>query len=42
MVAPILHGDLNKLAWISLAGGLLGWVAWRAGRSMRGKGQTTH
>jgi len=31
MVAPMLHGDLRMLAWISLAMGVTGWLAWRAG-----------
>jgi DHA1 family bicyclomycin/chloramphenicol resistance-like MFS transporter len=35
MVAPVLHGDLKLLAWISLAAGTLAWVAWRAGTALR-------
>ncbi len=35
MIAPILHGDLRLLAWISLGLGISAWVAWRAGVSLR-------
>jgi DHA1 family bicyclomycin/chloramphenicol resistance-like MFS transporter len=35
MVAPVLNGDLQLLAWISLTGGVVGWLAWRAGDSLR-------
>lgn len=35
MVAPMLHGDLEALAWISLAGGVLAWLAWLAARRLR-------
>jgi DHA1 family bicyclomycin/chloramphenicol resistance-like MFS transporter len=31
MVAPMLHGDLRLLAWISLGLGISAWLAWRAG-----------
>lgn len=37
MVAPVLHGDLKLLAWISLAAGVVAWVAWRVGSTMRGR-----
>jgi DHA1 family bicyclomycin/chloramphenicol resistance-like MFS transporter len=36
MVAPMLHGNLELLAWISLAGGVVAWLAWRAGSKLRG------
>jgi MFS transporter, DHA1 family, multidrug resistance protein len=35
MVAPVLHGDLHLLAWISLAASAVGWVCWRAGSALR-------
>jgi DHA1 family bicyclomycin/chloramphenicol resistance-like MFS transporter len=35
MVAPVLHGDLKLLAWISLTAGAVAWVAWRAGTALR-------
>lgn len=35
MVAPILDGNLKWLAWISLSGGVVGWLAWRAGMKLR-------
>lgn len=35
MVAPMLHGNLEALAYISLAGGAAAWVAWRVGAAMR-------
>src|SRR5690606_17674122 len=35
MVAPMLEGDLTALAWISLTGGVVAWLAWRLGRSLR-------
>ncbi|MEO6186860.1 MAG: multidrug effflux MFS transporter [Steroidobacteraceae bacterium] len=35
MIAPMLHGDLRLLAWISLAMGVTGWLAWRAGSSLQ-------
>jgi DHA1 family bicyclomycin/chloramphenicol resistance-like MFS transporter len=34
MVAPLLHGDLRLLAWISLAMGVAAWVAWRMGSAL--------
>lgn len=34
MVAPLLHGDLRLLAWISLAMAVLGLFAWRAGSAL--------
>jgi DHA1 family bicyclomycin/chloramphenicol resistance-like MFS transporter len=36
MIAPILHGNLALMAWISLAGSILGWLLWRWGSSLRG------
>jgi DHA1 family bicyclomycin/chloramphenicol resistance-like MFS transporter len=39
MVAPILHGNLNALAWISLVAGIIAWVAWRIGVRLRGPHQ---
>lgn len=38
MVAPMLHGDLNVLAWISLVGGTVAWAAWRLGVQVRRQG----
>jgi DHA1 family bicyclomycin/chloramphenicol resistance-like MFS transporter len=35
MIAPIVHGDLRLLAWISLGLGITAWVAWRAGVVLR-------
>jgi ABC-type branched-subunit amino acid transport system permease subunit len=35
MIAPILDGNLQLLAWISLGGGVVGWLAWRGGASFR-------
>ncbi|MET0282079.1 MAG: multidrug effflux MFS transporter [Steroidobacteraceae bacterium] len=35
MIAPMLHGDLTLLAWISLGLGVCGWLAWRAGTAAR-------
>jgi hypothetical protein len=35
MVAPILHGNLALMAWISLGGSILAWLLWRAGSSLR-------
>lgn len=35
MIAPILHGDLQLLACISLGLGVTGWLAWRGGRALR-------
>jgi DHA1 family bicyclomycin/chloramphenicol resistance-like MFS transporter len=35
MVAPILHGNLRLLAWISLGLGLSAWIAWRAGVTLQ-------
>lgn len=35
MVAPVLHGDLALLAWISLGLGLLALGAWRWGLALR-------
>jgi DHA1 family bicyclomycin/chloramphenicol resistance-like MFS transporter len=29
MIAPLLHGDLALLAWISLAGSIISWLLWR-------------
>jgi DHA1 family bicyclomycin/chloramphenicol resistance-like MFS transporter len=40
MVAPMLHGNLELLAWISLAGGVVAWLAWRAGSRLRGSAGT--
>jgi hypothetical protein len=41
MVAPMLHGDLKLLAWISLAGGVVAWLAWRAGSRLRAAGDVS-
>ncbi len=35
MIAPMLHGDLRLLAWISLGLGVAAWIAWRAGVTLR-------
>jgi MFS transporter, DHA1 family, multidrug resistance protein len=35
MVAPVLHGDLKLLAWISLVSSTVAFVAWRAGNALR-------
>ena len=35
MVAPVLHGDLARLAWISLGMSLAALAAWRAGAALR-------
>jgi DHA1 family bicyclomycin/chloramphenicol resistance-like MFS transporter len=35
MVAPVLAGNLKLLAWISLVGGVVAWLAWRAGSRLR-------
>ncbi len=35
VVAPLIHGDLGLLAWISLGGSLIAWICWRAGTSLR-------
>jgi DHA1 family bicyclomycin/chloramphenicol resistance-like MFS transporter len=35
MIAPMLHGDLRLLAWISLGLGVTAWIAWRAGTRLR-------
>jgi DHA1 family bicyclomycin/chloramphenicol resistance-like MFS transporter len=35
MVAPLMQGDLQLLAWVSLAASLCGWLAWRAGVALR-------
>ena len=35
VVAPLLHGDLALLSWISLGGSLVAWIAWRAGTALR-------
>jgi DHA1 family bicyclomycin/chloramphenicol resistance-like MFS transporter len=37
MVAPMLEGNLKALAWISLAGGVSAWLAWRLGKALRKK-----
>lgn len=37
MVAPMLRGNLTALAWISLAGGLVAWLAWRMGSALRAR-----
>jgi DHA1 family bicyclomycin/chloramphenicol resistance-like MFS transporter len=34
LIAPILHGDLRLLAWISLAGSVVAWLAWWAGMAL--------
>lgn len=34
MIAPILHGNLALMAWISLAGSSLAWLLWRAGSKL--------
>ena len=36
MIAPMVHGDLRLLAWISLAGSILAWLLWRWGAALRG------
>lgn len=38
MVAPILHGDLRHLAYVSLAAAVLAFLAWRAGLAMVRRG----
>jgi MFS transporter, DHA1 family, multidrug resistance protein len=35
MVAPVLHGDLRLLAWISLGMGLVAVLCWRMGLALR-------
>lgn len=35
VVAPLLHGDLSLLAWLSLGGSVVAWISWRAGVSLR-------
>jgi len=35
MIAPMLHGDLRALSWISLGGGVAAWISWRAGSRLR-------
>ena len=35
MIAPILHGDLRMLAWISLGGSVVAWLAWRSAEALR-------
>ena len=35
MIAPVLHGNLALMAWISLAGSVLAWLLWRAGSALR-------
>lgn len=35
MLAPMLKGNLKALAWISLAGGVVAWLAWRAGAALK-------
>jgi hypothetical protein len=35
MIAPMLHGNLTLLAWISMGLGGCGWLAWRAGTAAR-------
>jgi len=35
MIAPMLHGDLRVLAWISLGGSLIAWLAWRSAETLR-------
>jgi len=35
MLAPVLHGNLALMAWISLGGSLLAWLMWRAGSALR-------
>ena len=37
MIAPMLHGDLALLSWISLGLGASGWLCWRAGSALRSK-----
>ena len=38
MVAPMLRGDLRALAWISLTGGVVAWIAWWVASGMRRPG----
>jgi len=35
VVAPLLHGDLALLSWVSLVGSLVAWMTWRAGTALR-------
>jgi MFS transporter, DHA1 family, multidrug resistance protein len=35
MLAPVLHGNLALMAWISLGGSVLAWLAWRGGTALR-------
>ncbi len=35
MIAPMVHGDLCLLAWISLGLGVTAWIAWRTGVRLR-------
>jgi MFS transporter, DHA1 family, multidrug resistance protein len=35
MLAPMLHGNLALMAWISLGGSVLAWLAWRGGTALR-------
>lgn len=37
MVAPMLEGNLEWLAWISLSGSLAAWFAWRAGHASKAR-----
>jgi DHA1 family bicyclomycin/chloramphenicol resistance-like MFS transporter len=39
MVAPMLEGNLQYLAVISLAGGVVAWFTWRAGTALRVRGR---
>lgn len=34
MIAPLLHGNLALMAWISLAGSVLAWLLWRGGSAL--------
>jgi DHA1 family bicyclomycin/chloramphenicol resistance-like MFS transporter len=36
VAAPLLHGDLRLLAFLSLGSAILAWSAWRAGVAVRG------
>ncbi|MGC4029107.1 MAG: multidrug effflux MFS transporter [Steroidobacteraceae bacterium] len=34
MIAPVAHGDLRLLAWLSLAGALLAFLSWHTGSTL--------
>mgnify|MGYP005811199617 CR=1 FL=1 len=37
MVAPVLRGDLQLLAWLSLSLGVAAWLCWRAGSALHAR-----